>query len=88
MECLMPEFLTGLGQLWADNQVMGMIASVLVTMIMMMMMIKLVYVGISNHRLSVSISPIDDIDKTVQILQIAVFDTNSFEDEMIEIALC
>ena len=84
----MPEFLTGLGQLWADNQVMGMIASVLVTMIMMMMMIKLVYVGISNHRLSVSISPIDDIDKTVQILQIAVFDTNSFEDEMIEIALC
>ena len=83
----MPEFLTGLGQLWADNQVMGMIASVLVTM-MMMMMIKLVYVGISNHRLSVSISPLDDIDKTVQILQIAVFDTNSFEDEMIEIALC
>ena len=83
----MPEFLTGLGQLWADNQVMGMIASVLVTM-MMMMMIKLVYVGISNHRLSVSISLIDDIDKTVQILQIAVFDTNSFEDEMIEIALC
>ena len=81
MECLMPEFLTGLGQLWADNQVMGMIASVLVTMMMMMMMIKLVYVGISNHRLSVSISPIDDIDKTVQILQIAVFDTNSFEDE-------
>ena len=76
----MPEFLTGLGQLWADNQVMGMIASVLVTM-MMMMMIKLVYVGISNHRLSVSISLIDDIDKTVQILQIAVFDTNSFEDE-------
>ena len=45
MECLMPEFLTGLGQLWADNQVMGMIASVLVTMMMMMMMIKLVYVG-------------------------------------------
>ena len=44
MECLMPEFLTGLGQLWADNQVMGMIASALVTM-MMMMMIKLVYVG-------------------------------------------
>ena len=83
----MPEFLTGLGQLWADNQVMGMIASVLVTM-MMKMMIKLVYVGISNHRLSVSISPLDDIDKTVQILQIAVFDTNSFEDEMIEIALC
>ena len=75
----MPEFLTGLGQLWADNQVMGMIASVLVTM--MMMMIKLVYVGISNHRLSVSISPIDDIDKTVQILQIAVFDTNSFVNE-------
>ena len=83
MECLMPEFLTGLGQLWADNQVMGMIASVLVTMMMMMMMmmIKLVYVGISNHRLSVSISPIDDIDKTVQILQIAVFDTNSFVNE-------
>ena len=50
-------------------------------MMMMMMMIKLVYVGISNHRLSVSISPIDDSDKTVQILQIAVFDTNSFEDE-------
>ena len=51
MECLMPEFLTGLGQLWADNQVMGMIASVLVTMMMMMMMmmmIKLVYVGISQ----------------------------------------
>ena len=45
MECLMPEFLTGLGQLWADNQVMGMIASVLVTMMMMMRMIKLVYVG-------------------------------------------
>ena len=44
MECLMPEFLTGLGQLWADNQVMGMIASVLVNM-MMMMMIKLVYFG-------------------------------------------
>ena len=44
MECLMPEFLTGLGQLWADNQVMGMIASVLVTM-MIMMMIKMVYVG-------------------------------------------
>ena len=44
MECLMPEFLTGLGQLWADNQVMGMITFVLVTM-MMTMMIKLVYVG-------------------------------------------
>ena len=25
MECLMPEFLTGLGQLWADNQVMRII---------------------------------------------------------------
>ena len=76
----MPEFLTGLGQLWADNQVMGMIASVLVTM-MMMMMIKLVYVGISNHRLSVSISPIHNTNKTVQTLQIAVFDTNSFVNE-------
>ena len=27
MECLMPEFLTGLGQLWADNQVMRIILS-------------------------------------------------------------
>ena len=40
MECLMPEFLTGLGQLWADNQVMGMIAFVLVTMMMMMTMMN------------------------------------------------
>ena len=33
----MPEFLTGLGQLWADNQVMGMFTFFLVTMMMMMM---------------------------------------------------
>ena len=36
----MPEFLTGLGQLWADNQVMGMIAFFLVTMMMMMTMMN------------------------------------------------
>ena len=36
----MPEFLTGLGQLWAGNQVMGMTASVLVTMMMMMTMMN------------------------------------------------
>ena len=55
MECLMPEFLTGLGQLWADNQVMGMIAYVLVTtrLPVMMIAIKLAYIVISIHRLSV-----------------------------------
>ena len=37
----MPEFLTGLGQLWADTQVMGMTASVLVTMMMMMTMMTM-----------------------------------------------
>ena len=60
MECLMPEFLTGLGQLWADNQVMGMIAYVLVTtrLPVMMIAIKLAYIVISIHRLSVSIAPI------------------------------
>ena len=26
MECLMPEFLAGLGQLWADNQVIKIYA--------------------------------------------------------------
>ena len=52
MECLMPEFLTGLGQLWAGNQVMGMIAYVLVTtrLPVMMIAIKLAYIVFIDCR--------------------------------------